>query len=251
MPQTARLRPGSWSRIARRKRHEFPVASQQVCFSPQADLVGGIVISAIGVDAVRSARKRHGVIALAALPLLLGVHQMIEAFVWLGLQGHEPHELERIALWAYLLIAFVVLPVFVPLAVLLNEPLARRRWAMAPLAAVGLAVAGDLFASMLDGPVNVELRPYHLAYAIDLSHGILVTALYVAAVCGTLLLSSRRRVVTFGIVNLVAIAIIAWLTFDGFASVWCGWAAISSGAIALHVRIGRLHRAPPLTLTAV
>jgi hypothetical protein len=222
-----------------------------VCFSPQADLVGGIVISAIGVDAVRSARKRHGVVALAALPLLLGVHQMIEAFVWLGLQGHEPHELERVALWAYLLIAFVVLPVFVPLAVLLNEPLRRRRWAMGPLVLLGLVVAGDLFASMIDGPLSVELRPYHLAYNIDLSHGVFVTALYVTAVCGALLLSSRRRIVTFGIVNLVAIGVIAWLTFDGFASVWCGWAAVSSGAIALHMRIGRLHRAGPLAVNAV
>jgi len=175
---------------------------------------------------------------------------MIEALVWLGLQGHVPHELERIALWAYLLIAFVILPIFVPLAVLLNEPLPRRRWAMAPLVVLGLAVAGDLFESMARGPVNVELHPYHLAYVVDLSHGIFVTALYVAAVCGTLLLSSRRRVVTFGIVNLVAIGVIAWLTFDGFASVWCGWAAISSAAIALHMRIGRLHRVRPLALNA-
>jgi hypothetical protein len=175
---------------------------------------------------------------------------MIEAFVWLGLQGHEPHELERTALWAYLLIAFVVLPVFVPLAVLLNEPLRRRRWAMAPLVVLGLAVAGDLFASMVRGPLNVELRPYHLAYSVNLSHGVFVTALYVAAVCGTLLLSSRQRVVVFGIVNLVAICVIAWFTIDGFASVWCGWAAISSAAIALHMRIGRLHRAPPLALNA-
>jgi hypothetical protein len=122
---------------------------------------------------------------------------------------------------------------------------------MVPLVALGVAVAGDLLASMVRGPLNVELRPYHLAYVIDLSHGIFVTGLYVAAVCGTLLLSSRRRIVMFGIVNLVAIAVIAWLTFDGFASVWCGWAAISSGAIALHMRIGRLHRARPLTLEAV
>jgi hypothetical protein len=122
---------------------------------------------------------------------------------------------------------------------------------MVPLVALGLAVAGDLFASMVRGPLIVELRPYHLAYVIDLSHGIFVTALYVAAVCGTLLLSSRRRIVMFGIVNLVAIGVIAWLTFDGFASVWCGWAAISSGAIALHMRIGRLHRTRPLTLDAV
>ena len=222
-----------------------------MCFSPQADLVGGVVIGAIGVAAVRNAQKRHGHVALATLPLLLGAHQIIEAFVWFGLQGHEPHQVERIALWAYLLIAFVVLPIFVPLAVVINEPSRQRRLIMAPLVVLGLAVSGVLFVAMLHGPVDVKLRPYHLAYSMDLDHGALIVALYVAAICGTLLLSTRRRVVTFGVVNLVAVGVIAWLTIDGFASVWCGWAAISSGAIALHMRVGKIHRAPPLVAQAV
>jgi hypothetical protein len=222
-----------------------------MCFSPQADLVGGIVISTIGVAAVRNAQKRHRDVALSALPLLLGAHQIIEAFVWLGLQGHEPHDVERVALWAYLLIAFVVLPIFVPLAVVINEPSRRRRSIMAPLVALGLAVSIILLVTMLRGPVGVRLRPYHLAYSLNFSHGALIVVLYVAAICGTLLLSTRRRVVTFGIVNLVAVGVIAWLTVDGFASVWCGWAAITSGAIALHVRVGKTRRATPLAATAV
>ena len=213
-----------------------------MCFSPQADLVGGIVIGAIGLEAVRNVQRRHDHIAIAALPLLLGAHQVIEAFVWLGLQGHVPHDIERVALWAYLLIAFIVLPIFVPLAVLSNEPLRQRRWAMAPLVALGTAVAGVLFEAMVRGPVNVRLRPYHLSYGLELSHGGFIVGLYVLAVCGTLLLSSRRRIVTFGIINVVAIGVIAWLTVDGFASVWCGWAAVASGAIALHMRVDRSHR---------
>jgi hypothetical protein len=52
---------------------------------------------------------------------------------------------------------------------------------------------------MLRGPVNVRLRPYHLAYSIELRYGGFIVALYVVAVCGTLLLSSSRRVVMFGI----------------------------------------------------
>jgi hypothetical protein len=217
-----------------------------MCFSPQADLVGGGIIAAIGVDAVRHVHQRHGHVALASLPLLLGFHQFTEAFVWWGLQGHVPHELERVALWVYLLIAFVVLPIFVPLAVLLHEPLRPRRRAMIPLALLGAVVASVLFAAMIRGPVNVRLRPYHLAYSIELHYGGIIVALYVVAICGTLLLSSTRRVVVFGIANLAAVAVIAWLTIDGFASVWCGWAAISSAAIALHMRVGRSHRAAPL-----
>ncbi len=222
-----------------------------MCFSPQADLVGGVVISTIGVVAVRNAQKHHHNIALAALPLLLGIHQIIEAFVWLGLQDHEPHELERVALWGYLLIAFVVLPIFVPVAVLVNEPSRRRRFIMMPLVALGVAVSGILFATMLRGPVGVQLRPHHLAYSIDLNHGAFIVVLYVAAICGTLLLSTGRRVVTFGLVNLIAVGVIAWLTVDGFASVWCGWAAITSGAIALHMRVGKVPRTPPLVSQAV
>jgi hypothetical protein len=221
-----------------------------MCFSPEADLVGGIVISTIGVAAVHGAQKRHGHVALAALPLLLGTHQIIEAFVWWGLQGDVPHSLERVALWAYLLIAFVVLPIFVPLAVLINEPSRRRQYVMAPLVVLGVVVSSILFAAMIHGPLNVKLRPYHLAYSIDLSHGAVVVVLYVIAICGTLLLSTRRRVVTFGVVNLIAVGVIAWLTVDGFASVWCGWAAISSGAIALHVRVGKTRRASSLVTSA-
>ena len=87
-----------------------------------------------------------------------------------------------------------------------------------------------------------RLAPYHLTYSVRLHDGLLITALYVIAVCGPLLLSGYRHVAVFGIVNLAAVIIIARLTASGFASVWCGWAALSSGAIALHCRYARPHR---------
>ena len=217
-----------------------------MCFSPQADLVGGALIGAIGIDTLRSARHQRRHLALASLPLLFGVHQLIESAVWLGLQGHLPHTVERVALWGYLLIAFVLLPVFVPVAVLLNEPSLRRRLAMVPLAALGVAVSTDLAVAMVRGPLDVSLRPHHLAYSLVLDHAGIVIVLYVVAVCLTLLLSSRRRVVIFGVVNLAAVGVIAWLTVDGFASVWCGWAAVTSAVIALHLRMGRMRHPSPL-----
>jgi len=70
-----------------------------VCFSPQADVAGGVLICAIGVDAVRHIRQRREFIALAWIPVLLGAHQFIEAFVWLWLQGHVPRGIGQVALW--------------------------------------------------------------------------------------------------------------------------------------------------------
>ncbi|MGD0558129.1 MAG: DUF6629 family protein [Streptosporangiaceae bacterium] len=207
-----------------------------MCFSPQADVVGGLVICAIGVDAVRHVRQRRELLALAGLPLLLGTHQFIESLVWLWLQGHVPHAIGHVALWAYLLIAFVVLPVFVPLAVIALEPTVRRKWMMLPFAAIGTVIAVVLLTAMIRGPIGVKLAPYHLSYGIRVKDGFLIIALYVVAVCGPLLTSGYRNVVIFGVANLVAVIVIAKLTVDGFASVWCGWAAVSSAAIALHCR---------------
>jgi hypothetical protein len=207
-----------------------------VCFSPQADVAGGLVICAIGIDAVRHVRQRREFLALAWIPLLLGAHQFIEALVWLWLQGHVPRGIGQVALWAYLLIAFVVLPVFVPLAVIALEPTRRRKAMMVPFALTGTVIAVILLTAMVRGPVGVKLAPYHLSYGIRIPDGFLIVALYVVAVCGPLLMSGYRSVVIFGAVNLVAVIVIARLTISGFASVWCGWAAVSSAAIALHCR---------------
>jgi hypothetical protein len=207
-------------------------------------VAGGLVICAIGVDAVRHVGRRRELIALAWIPLLLGTHQFIESLVWLWLQGHVPRGVGHVALWAYLLIAFVVLPVFIPLAVIALEPTRRRKLMMAPFALTGAAIAGVLLAAMIRGPVSVTLAPYHLSYGIKVSGSLVVIALYVAAVCGPLLLSGYRNVAIFGIVNLVAVVIIARLTISGFASVWCGWAAVSSAAITLHCRFAKPGPAP-------
>jgi hypothetical protein len=210
-----------------------------VCFSPQADLAGGLVICAIGVDVARHVRRRRDLLLLAGIPMLLGVHQLIEALVWWWLQGHLPGGLGRVALWAYLLIAFVVLPVYVPAAVTALEPTRRRKQLMVPFIVIGSVIAVVLLAAMVRGPVGVKLAPYHLSYSIRLSDGLLVIACYVVAVCGSLLVSGYRDVAIFGLVNLVAVVIIAWLTVSGFASVWCGWAALSSAAVALHCRLAK------------
>jgi hypothetical protein len=220
-----------------------------VCFSPQADIVGGVVVTAIGVDAYRHVRGRNDHLLLATLPLLLGVHQLDEVFVWWGLEDRVPHFVGRVALWIYLLIAFVVLPIFVPVAVLALEPTRHLRRRMVPFVVLGAGVSTVLFAAMLRAPIGVTEHSYHLSYSVQLSHGGVLVGLYVIAVCGALLFSGFRHVEIFGFANFVAVALLAWLTLDGFASLWCGYAALSAGAIAAHMRYAKPHRAKPYVLT--
>ena len=213
-----------------------------VCFSAQGDLIGGVVLAGIGFDALRHVHRRHDHLALAALPLLLAGHQVDEAFVWWGLQGHVAPGIGRVATWIYLLFAFVVLPVYVPLAVFALEPPGRRRALIAGLIGLGAVVSAVLCAAMVSGPVTAKLGDHHVSYGIGLPAGLLVVAAYVTVTCGAVMFSGYHRLAVFGVVNLLAVAVLARWTIDGFASLWCGWAALTAGVIALHLRRGGTHR---------
>jgi len=80
---------------------------------------------------------------------------------------------------------------------------------------------------------------HHIAYAVDLWHGGIVTALYVVATCGALLVSDHRYVGRFGAINLLAVVVLAWFDQGAVVSLWCTWAAVVSIAIALHLRVRR------------
>ncbi len=220
-----------------------------MCFSPEGDLVGGLVVTAIGVDAYRHLRGRNNLLLFATVPLVLGVHQLDESLVWWGLEGPVPYSLERVAMWIYLVIAMVVVPILVPLSIWRLEPTARRRRVIAPFVGLGVGVATVLLITMLRGPVSVTLGAHHLAYSIGLRNGILIIGLYVLATCGSLLASGYRDIVIFGVANLIAVVVLARLTADGFASLWCFYAALASGFISLHMRLGRPHRARPYALS--
>jgi len=205
-----------------------------MCFSPEADLIGGLVVGGVGVDALRHVRHRREV-AIAALPVLFGVHQMIEALVWWGLDDVVPASLGNAAAWVYLVIAFA-LPVVVPLAILSLEPDTAKRRQIIPFIALGAAVTIVLFVDLFSGPVTAHIVARTIEYDVHLSYGGQITALYVIATCVPLLLSRNLRIRVFGILNLVAVIVLAWLMATRVISLWCAWAAVTSIVIVIHLR---------------
>lgn len=210
-----------------------------MCFSPEADLVGGVVIAVIGGDILRhTSDKKHK--ALASIPLLFAGHQLTEAFVWWGLQGHVHDVIENVAKWLYLLFAFVLLPMFIPFAVRQIEPPGPRRKTMSIFTAIGAAVAVTLLAMMVIGGITARLADHHIAYGVSgvpREIGFPIIVVYVAVTCGSLLLARNRAMALYGAINVVMVAILARLTIADFASIWCAWAAVSSGIVALYLRL--------------
>jgi hypothetical protein len=207
-----------------------------VCFAAEADALVGAVVVAVGVDALRHVREPKQV-PLAALPLLFGLHQLTEAFVWWGLQGHVAHNVERVATWMYLLFALAALPVLIAIAVGLVEPDRARQRVIAAFGVLAAAVAIALLTAMFRGTLDAAIDGRHVEYSVDaLGYGGQLTGLYVVATCGALLASSYRDLATLGALNLVVVPLLMALTIGGFVSLWCFWAAIVSVVIDLHLR---------------
>lgn len=220
-----------------------------MCFSVEADVVAGLGLLPVAAVALREVRHVRE-LPFASLPLLFALHQLVEAVVWAGTEGEVSAGLEHAAALAYLIFAFPVLPLLVPVAVLLLEPRGSRLH-MAPFVVLGAVVATYFAVAVLTRPIEVVVHPHALAYVAHLDHAVLWTGLYIVAVIGPSVLSGYRSVVAFGVVNLVGLTIVALVYAQAFASVWCVWAALSSIFIVIHLYRrrhlsddDRLHGAP-------
>jgi len=206
-----------------------------MCFSPEADFVGGVLVGGVGIATLAQARHTRE-IPLAALPLAFACHEVAEGFVWLGQRGTIAKPVGDVALYAYLFFAWALLPVLIPIAVRLVEPDRHRRRSMAALVVLGSAVGAYLLWVVADHSITAQIAGNSIDYRGVGNIGDTVTVLYVVATCGTFVLSSSRRIVWFGVANLAAVGVIAEVKSEGLTSLWCFWAAIVSVLIYLHFR---------------
>ncbi|GGS13932.1 hypothetical protein GCM10010252_61730 [Streptomyces aureoverticillatus] len=207
-----------------------------MCWSATADLVAGAGIAAVGVATVTLAARRPRDLPLAALPLLLGVHQIIEAAVWDNHGGTGP------ATVAWAVVALPLLALWVPAAVLCAAPPSARRRLLVPLAA-GAATAAVLAYALATRTVTAEIRGHTVGYSLGLPHAELIVLGYLLATVGSLLLSGDRGLVLFGVLVAVGAAVSVVLWRQEYISTWCAFAAVSSVVLSLWVR---RRRRPPV-----
>lgn len=85
-----------------------------MCFSATASFTSGVVVGGIGLATLPMVRQRRE-LAFAALPVVFGVHQLLEGVIWTQLD-HEPTgtAIRSPAVIAWLLIAWTLFPILVP-----------------------------------------------------------------------------------------------------------------------------------------
>ncbi len=205
-----------------------------VCFSMTADLVAGTALVPVAALSLREV-KHPRELMFALLPALFAAHQFLEVAVWAGLDGDVSAGVANLAMRAYLFIAWPLLPIYLPLALLLLDPSRRLRLRTAPFVALGAVVSIYLAYVVLFNPVEVIRHTHGLEYETDVSHPIVWAVLYIVAVIGPELLSGYRSIVAFGAVNLVGLVLVAVFYFQEFASLWCFFAAAASVLILVHM----------------
>lgn len=211
-----------------------------MCWSAEADLVAGGAVAALGVVALTRVRRWRE-LPLALLPLLLGVHQLVEAMVWRGADGELGSGPAGVARTLWAVIAYPLLPAFVPLAVL---PLAARsrRPLVLLCAALGLATSAVLAVAVAGGPVTAFAQGHTLRYGLAVPAPVPLAVAYVLATVGSLVGSGQRDIRNLGLACGVGAAVSLTLWETAFVSTWCALAALSSLLILRWLH--RAHRTP-------
>ncbi len=216
-----------------------------MCLSPEVDVVAATAIAAVAVDAWRH-NPTLRTAPIAALPTLFAVHTFSSALVWWGLSGSVPPAVGDVATFFFMFVAFVLLPVYVPVAVLLLEPEGWRRYALTALAGAGLLSAVEFFDHLVTGRAEAAACDYYIRFTF-IDPPTYVGALYVVATIGALLLSGQRVLVLWGLLNAAAVALLLAAAARGLPSLWCFWAALTSVMVAVYLRRlrGRRERGGP------
>src|SRR5579862_645807 len=213
-----------------------------MCFSAAANFVGSGALGAVGAVTLTRVKHRREVL-FAALPLLFAIHQFIEGFVWLGLDGTFSPTVTHDMGAAFMLYAQGLLPFLLPLSVLMFEPNAQSRRRMLPFLGLGVATTLYILWALTAYPTDVYVRGNSIVYINQATDNLAVAVLYVIATCGSLFFSKIRMMVIFGAANLAILLVVMEFKRYAFTSLWCAYAAVAS--VIILVYFWRSHESRP------
>jgi len=212
-----------------------------MCFSAVANFVGSGVLGTIGIATLTKVKHRRELL-FATLPTLFAVHQFIEGFVWLGLDGTLSPAAAHNMGAAFMLYAQGLLPFLLPLSVLLFEPTAKSRRRMLPFLVIGGATALYILWALTAFPLQVFVKGNSIVYINPATNNVAVAVVYVIATCGSLFFSEIRDMIIFGAANLIILLVVMVVKRYAFTSLWCAYAAVASVIVLAYFWKSHRHR---------
>jgi hypothetical protein len=198
-----------------------------MCFSAAANFVGSGVLATVGVITLTKVKHRRELL-FASLPVLFAIHQFIEGFVWLGLDGVLSPKVTHDMGAAFMLYAQGLLPFVLPLSVFLFEPNSKTRRRMLPFLVIGVLTTLYILWALTAFPTEISVVGNSIVYINQATNNTYVAIFYVIATCGSLLFSKVKDMVLFGVANVAILVGVMVVKRYAFTSLWCAYAAIAS-----------------------
>ena len=203
-----------------------------MCFSSEMSFGASAVLSVIGIATMRKVQSSSQLV-FASIPFLFALQQFSEGFLWLALSNPSYAHLERVTTYAFIFMAQVVWPLWVPLGVLLLDKKENRKLIRKIVALTGLLLSLILFYCLNNFNVHAEIQEHHIRYIQDYPASIrpFGVALYIISTIISLIVSKIKGLWILGITVLLSY-IAAFIFFTNYRlSIWCFFASIISLSI--------------------
>ncbi len=196
-----------------------------MCFSTEASFSAAIILGGIGCATAKAASNKNFYI-LASIPLLFAFQQLSEGLIWYSFAYHHlPASFLQLAMKFYLTLAFLVWPIWIPLALFVVEGMAWRRMLIGAALFAGCCLSFVNLSFALKQEVVVQIVNHSLQYTGNIPNQTIIYPLIVLIPC---FLSSLKNMYLFGLLVSAGYFLANYFYQTTFVSVWCFFAAIVS-----------------------
>lgn len=203
-----------------------------MCFSATASFTSGVVLSTLGVQTLTKVNSKKE-IPFASLPLLFGLQQITEGFVWISI-SESSSTCTTISSYGFLFFAFILWPALIPFVASYGESNKLRRKIFNIFQFGGILVSLYFLYFLSTIKLSTFVIKNSISYYLPSPYQFEVAGAYVFFTCGSLLFSKKNIIRNFGAISTVAVAITYYNYRYTFTSVWCFFAAILSLTIYWH-----------------
>lgn len=208
-----------------------------MCFSAGASFAGAALLTSIGAATIKRASSPSQKL-FAEIPLFFAFQQCAEGIVWLTLRSGEYQSLQTAATYIFLIMALVIWPVMMPLAVMRMEENRKRRNIIKAVFPFGIFVSAYYVCCLAFFNVTPLISGFHIQYIGDFPEYLrnVVFGAYIIATISPLFISSVKRMSLFGSLIVVSCIITGIFYKEYLTSVWCFFAALISIVIYIIVK---------------
>lgn len=199
-----------------------------MCFSTEVSFTAAVVLYGAGIMTIKNCSSKH-LIPLAATPFLFATQQLSEGFLWLHLSGLLPSTaVFEAAIRLFLVFAFLVWPIWIPLSLAIAETINSRKWIIMFFAISGIGLSLWNLSYAFNQTLEVQIVNHSIQYV---GYAPPQTWIYPIIVLAPCFISSLRSMWIFGLLTAVGYAVAEYTYSTTFVSVWCFFAAVVSAII--------------------